>query len=102
MIAMENKDIKALINKIIKFRDSRGWDKHDTPENLVKSIVIEAAELLENFQWGTEIDNLQDVKDEIADITILLFALVHDLDLNLQNIVEDKMEKIAIKYPIKK
>lgn len=102
MIVMKNKNIDVLIDKVIKFRDSRGWNHHDTPENLVKSIVIEAAELLENYQWGSELGDIQNVKDEIADITILLLALVHDLNLDLSNIVDEKLEKIAIKYPAKK
>ncbi len=99
---MGNNEIDRLINKIIEFRDSRNWDQHDTPENLVKSIVIEAAELLEEFQWSGDIENFQNVKDEIADIAILLLALVHDLDLDFNKIIDEKLKKIAIKYPIKK
>lgn len=94
--------MQNLINKIIEFRDNRGWDKTDTPENMVKSIVIEAAELLENFQWGDVSYNKENVKEEIADIVILLFALIYDLNLDLEEIVHSKLKKIAEKYPIKK
>jgi len=90
-----------LIKKIIEFRDSRDWDKHDTPENLTKSIVIEAAELLENFQWGKDSYDAQNVRDEIADLLILILALIHDLDLDINEIIEAKLKKIAKKYPIK-
>ncbi len=91
-----------LIDKIISLRDSRGWDDHDTPENLVKSLVIEAAELLENFQWGETSYDEQNVKDELADVLILALALVHDLNFDLNKIIEEKLAKIALKYPTKK
>jgi len=91
-----------LINKIIEFRDSRGWNETDSPENMVKSLVIEASELLENFQWGKVSYNHKNIEEELADITILLFALIHDLNLDLEKIVDSKLKKIAKKYPIKK
>lgn len=93
--------MNELVNKIIKFRDSRGWDETDTPENMVKSLVIEASELLENFQWGEISYNQKNVEEELADITILLLALVHDLNLDLEQIVDLKLKKIAKKYPVK-
>jgi len=94
--------VNNLIDKIISLRDSRGWDDHDTPENLVKSLVIEAAELLENFQWGETSYDEQNVKDELADVLILALALVHDLNFDLNKIIEEKLAKIALKYPTKK
>ncbi len=94
--------MEDLIKKIIDFRDSRNWDDHDTPETLSKSIIIEAAELLENFQWGENISyNHQNVKDELADLLILILAMVHDLNLDVDTIIDDKLQKIAKKYPIK-
>ena len=59
-----------IINKIIEFRNQRGWENNDQPENLAKSIIIEAAELLENYQWGPDHADLVNVKEEIADVII--------------------------------
>ncbi|HKL47157.1 MAG TPA: hypothetical protein VJ878_00680, partial [Candidatus Izemoplasmatales bacterium] len=60
--------MKKLINDIIKFRDERGWKHHDTPSALAKSIIIEAAELLENYQWEDVSPNMENVKEELADV----------------------------------
>jgi len=94
--------LEKLIKKIIEFRDSRGWDEHDTPESLAKSILIESAELLENFQWGKTSYDSKNVQDEIADILILVLALVHDLNLDLEEIILQKLVKIEEKYPLEK
>lgn len=92
--------MKDILNKIIEFRDARDWKKHDSPENLAKSIIIEAAELLENFQWNDESFDEVNVKEELADVLIYSLALVHDMGYNLEEIIEDKLKKNAIKYPI--
>ncbi len=86
---------------IIEFRDKRGWKETDTPESLAKSIVIEAAELLENFQWGADSYDQENVKDEIADVILYSLALAHDLGLNVEQIAFDKLKKNAQKYPLK-
>ena len=65
--------MQELIKKIIEFRDERGWREHDTPDALAKSIVIEAAELLENYQWPDTKPNLENVADELADV--IMYAL---------------------------
>jgi len=92
--------LKDILKKIIEFRDARDWKKHDSPENLAKSIIIEAAELLENFQWNDESFDEVNVKEELADVLIYSLALVHDMGYNLEEIIEDKLKKNAIKYPI--
>ena len=92
--------MKDILKKIIEFRDARDWKKHDSPENLAKSIIIEAAELLENFQWNDESFDEVNVKEELADVLIYSLALVHDMGYNLEEIIEDKLKKNAIKYPI--
>lgn len=94
--------MKDIIQKIIDFRDIRDWKKHDSPENLAKSIIIEAAELLENFQWNEDSFDEANVKEELADVLIYSLALVHDLGYELEEIIEDKLNKNAIKYPITK
>ncbi len=91
--------MKELLKRIIKFRDDRGWTTHDTPEALAKSIIIEAAELLENYQWGDEAPNMENVKEELADVLIYALAMCSDLNLDPETIIEEKMIKNNEKYP---
>lgn len=91
--------MKQILNEIIEFRDARDWKQTDTPSNLAKSIIIEAAELLENYQWSEDTEDLENVKEEIADILIYSLALVHDLGLDPEVIIREKLIKNAVKYP---
>jgi len=93
--------MQKIMDSIIKFRNERNWERHDTPANLAKSIIIEAAELLENYQWSNEAVDSVNVKEELADILIYSIAMVHDLGLDFEEIIEEKMKKNSIKYPIK-
>lgn len=90
-----------ILKSIIDFRNKRGWHLTDDPESLAKSIIIEAAELLENFQWGDVSRDEENIKEEIADV--LIYALVFALDqgYDVKKIIEEKLEKNAIKYPEK-
>ena len=90
-----------LISEIIKFRNERDWNQFHTPENLAKSISIEAAELLEHFQWKNEFDII-DVGEELADVLIYSIYMADSLNLDIQEIISDKLEKNAKKYPIEK
>jgi dCTP diphosphatase len=92
---------KDLIEKILKFRDERNWKQFHTPENLAKSISIEAAELLENFQWNNNNNDLEDLKDEIADIYIYLLLFSKHFDFDLEEIAFKKVMKNEQKYPVK-
>ena len=91
----------GIFNKLIEFQAERDWKKFHTPENLAKSISIEAAELLEHFQWGKEYD-LEEVSEELADVLIYCIYMVDALDLDIREIILNKMEKNAIKYPVDK
>ena len=93
--------MEELKSEIIKFQKERDWKKFHTPENLAKSISIEAAELLEHFQWGKEY-NLNEVADELADVLNYCILMVDALDLDIKEIVLNKIEKNAIKYPVDK
>lgn len=93
-----NKDI---INKIIKFRDDRNWKQFHTPENLAKSISIEAAELLECFQWDDNF-NKKEATEELADILIYCIYLADELNVNIDDIINDKIDLNNEKYPIDK
>ena len=89
-----------LMSELIKFQKDRDWKKFHTPENLAKSISIEAAELLEHFQWQKEYDE-SEVADELADVLIYCLYMVDVMDFDLKEIIYNKMAKNAIKYPVK-
>ena len=90
-----------LMDEIIKFQTERDWKKFHTPENLAKSISIEAAELLEHFQWGKEYDE-EKVADELADVLIYCMYMADAMDFDIKEIIQNKIKKNAIKYPVDK
>ena len=81
----------ATINRIKEFNMKREWDQFHTPENLAKSINIEAGELLECFQWDNNF-NLENVKDELADIFMYSIILAYNLDLDILEIINSKID----------
>ena len=90
-----------ILQEIIIFQKERDWKKFHTPENLAKSISIEAAVLLEHFQWQKEYDK-SEVAEELADVLIYCLYMADALDLDVKEIIRDKMKKNAIKYPVEK
>ena len=90
------------INRIRKFSEDRDWDQFHGPANLAKSIVIEAAELLECFQWSDADFDLQHVKEELADVLVYYQNLLDRLGLDADEIVNMKMTQNEAKYPINK
>ena len=86
------------------FVTERHWSQFHTPANLAKSISIEAAELLECFQWSDEVtpDNLGAIKDELADVLTYCFLLADKLDQNPESLILEKLEKTKAKYPVDK
>ena len=98
--------MNQLIQKVVKFRDSRNWKQFHNPKDLAISLSIEASELLENFQWKTSDEsvtvNFQEIQDELADVLIYALLLSNELNINLEQAVIDKMKKNGEKYPIEK
>lgn len=90
------------IDRIRKFTEDRDWDQFHTPSNLAKSIVIEAAELLECFQWSDTEFDLQHVKEELADVLVYSQNLLDKLGLDADEIVNTKMAQNEAKYPVEK
>jgi len=90
------------IRRIRKFTEDREWEQFHTPANLAKSIVIEAAELLECFQWSENQYNLEHVKEELADVLVYCRNLLDELGLDEDEIVNVKMTKNEVKYPVEK
>ena len=89
------------IKKITTFRDARDWKQFHSPENLSKSIMIEAAELLENFQWSSEFDK-DKVSDELADILIYCVLMADTIGVDIETIMNNKIDKNEKKYPVDK
>ena len=106
---MTKKKLDFYVEKIKEFNHLRGW--HQLPQNNAKSIVIEAAELLEHFQWDGEINNsskyqLQDkniteIKKEAADVFWYLVAFCRESGFELVDAVELKYKHNMVKYPLK-
>ena len=90
------------VNRIRKFTEDRDWDQLHSPANLAKSIVIEAAELLECFQWSDDNYDLQYVKEELADVIVYSQNLLDKLGLDADDIVNMKMSQNEAKYPVEK
>ena len=90
------------IERIRKFTEERDWDQFHSPANLAKSIVIEAAELLECFQWNETEYDLQHIKEELADVLVYSQNLLDKLELDADEIVNMKMEQNEAKYPVEK
>ena len=94
--------LKEIIESLIAFRNERNWEQYHTPENLANSIFIEAAELLENFQWETVETDVNNVQEEIADIVGYCLLLCEHYGFDITTILKEKIAKNADKYPISK
>lgn len=95
--------------RVAQFVAERDWGHHHQPKNLSMSIAIEAAELMEHFQWGpgqtleslqADPDRLHAVGEEVADVLAYTLSLANALDLDLAEIFELKMKRNEQKYPI--
>lgn len=99
-------EIETLIKEINKFRDERDWRQYHNPKDLAISISLEASELLEDFQWKNSKEaleaNSENIAEEIADVLIYSLMLCSDLNLNVKQIIQEKLNKNAQKYPIVK
>lgn len=94
--------MKETMERIKKFRDDRDWQQFHTPSNLAKAISIESGELLEEFLWDNDNFNLQNVKEELADVIIYCIHMANALDVNIEDIINMKMDKNEMKYPVEK
>ncbi len=90
------------INRIRNFTIDRDWDQFHSPANLAKSISIEANELLECFQWDEEHYDINEVKEELADVLVYCRNMLDKLGLDEDEIVNAKMEQNEKKYPVNK
>jgi NTP pyrophosphatase (non-canonical NTP hydrolase) len=105
----EQTTIQNLKCLVIKFCKERNWLEYHKPRNLSISICLEAAELLELFQWddrndeaSLKTDNMyQRLKDELADIVVYCLQMANTMNIDLSGSIAEKMEKNAVKYPVK-
>ncbi len=103
-------DIKELIQKIEKFREERNWKQFHNPKDMALSLVLEASEVLEHFQWKNnkeEMDeyiknNKEEVGDELADVLYWVLSMSNDFDIDIKKAIEEKIKKNEKKYPIEK
>ena len=102
-------ELEQIQAAIRKFRDERDWMQFHSPKNLACSISVEAAELLEHFQWksaeqseATARERRTEISHEIADIAVYLIELADNLGIELIGAINEKMALNAIKYPIEK
>lgn len=93
--------MQKAIQEVIEFNKERDWDQFHSPENLAKSICIEAGELLECFQWNSSYDK-EAVCEELADVVNYCIVMADRLQVDLEEIVLKKLEKNRQKYPVEK
>lgn len=96
-------DIKEITQALLKFRDERDWAQFHNPKDLALALNIEASELLEAYLWKrSEQADIDDVKEELADVFAFAFLLAEKYNFNVKQIVLEKIEKNALKYPVAK
>ena len=100
-------NIKQIQEQLSEFASDRDWEQFHTPKNLTMALSVEASELVEIFQWLTpeQSSNLNDkqmnaVNEEVADVAIYLLRLCDVLDINLSDVVENKIKVNGEKYPV--
>jgi len=102
-------EINKITEKIKKFRDERDWLQFHNHKDMALSLVLEAAEVLEHFQWKSP-DEVADhgekhkdeISEELADVAMYLFELADNLGIDLKKAIESKLKKNACKYPVEK
>lgn len=101
--------IKQMQQRIVAFNDARDWSQFHTPKDLALSLVLEAAEVLEHFQWKNEAEmrehlkkNKQEVGEELCDSLYWILLMAHYFDIDLFEAFEKKMRQNEAKYPVDK
>ena len=106
MTDVPERELVALRDTLREFSAARGWARYHTPKNLAMALIVEAAELVEHFQWATPeescslpTEKLAAVREEVADVLIYLVEMADILDIDLVSAAHCKIAKNAIKYP---
>lgn len=103
------KNINNLTKRIIAFRNARDWKQFHNPKDVALSLVLEAGEVMEHFQWKNkeEIEkyvetNKAEIGEELADVLYWVLLMSHDLKIDVLDALEKKIEKNEKKYPVEK
>ncbi len=103
------KDLDELTKKIIAFRDARDWKQFHNPKDVSLSLVLEATEVMEHFQWKNKeeiekyvIDTRGEIGEELADVLYWVLLMSHDLKIDIFDALNKKIKKNEGKYPIEK
>ena len=101
--------IKRLTKKIVAFRDRRNWKQFHNPKDLSLSLVLEATEVMEHFQWKNtkEVEehiknNKAEISEELADVFYWVLLMSHDLKIDIEKALERKIDINDKKYPVEK
>lgn len=101
--------INDLVKSIIAFRDVRDWKQFHNPKDCAISLSLEAAEVLEHFQWKSKdemakyvIDNKTEIGEELADVLYWVLLMGHDMEIDVLKALEKKIKKNGDKYPVEK
>ncbi|MEY4440584.1 MAG: hypothetical protein RLY49_210 [Candidatus Parcubacteria bacterium] len=101
--------IQRLTQKIVEFRDARNWKQFHNPKDLALSLVLEAGEVMEHFQWKNKeemdkylVDKKEEISEELADVLYWILLMSHDFDINIEEALERKLDINNQKYPIEK
>lgn len=102
-------NLKDLQQQVIKFRDARNWKQFHNPKDSSLSLVLEATEVMEHFQWKNEKEmqnyikkHKDEIGEELADVLYWVLLMSHDLKLDIVKDFDKKLKKNAKKYPLKK
>lgn len=102
-------DLMSLTKKIIDFRDERDWKQFHNPKDVALSLVLEAGEVLEHFQWKSReeiekyvVANKKEIGEELADVLYWVLLMAHDLKIDMKGTLERKLKQNREKYPINK
>jgi NTP pyrophosphatase (non-canonical NTP hydrolase) len=96
-------DSQEIIKALLQFRNERDWEQFHNPKDLALAITIESAELLELFLWKkAEEADVEKVKEELADVFAYAFLIAEKYNLDVKEIVLEKIKKNAEKYPVAK
>lgn len=103
------KEIDKVIGRIIEIRDSRDWKQFHNPKDLAISLLLEAGEVLEHFQWKSKEEaeeyikmSKKEIGEELADTLYWVLLMSHDLDIDIFEAIEHKLDEIESKYSIEK
>ncbi|MCC7196692.1 nucleotide pyrophosphohydrolase [Candidatus Peregrinibacteria bacterium] len=101
--------MRDIMQRIISFRDVRDWKQFHNPKDVAISLVLEANEVMEHFQWKNAlemekhvIEHKDEISDELADVLYWVLLMSHDLEIDILTSLEEKIRKNEIKYPVEK